>query len=160
MDEYEPATDNDGAPNGGPSEQNPASLPPPASEDEEAPRAAARDGQGAPSAKPAAQVADEYADLAGDADPVFDPGIERVLEIPLTIHVELGRKKMKIRELLQVGAGAVVPLETQAGSPLSIYANNTLIAEGEAVVVGERYGVRVTDIVSPAERVKRLGGES
>ncbi len=156
MDEYEPATENDGAPNAGPSEQNPASLPPPAPDGDDAPRAAARDGQGTP----AAPVVDEYADLGPSREPTMDPGIERVLEIPLTIHVELGRKKMKIRELLQVGAGAVVPLETQAGSPLSIYANNTLIAEGEAVVVGERYGVRVTDIVSPAERVKRLGGES
>lgn len=91
--------------------------------------------------------------------PPIDSGLARVLEIPLTIHVELGRKRMKIRELMAVGAGSVLPLETQAGASLSIYANETLIAEGEAVVVGERYGVRVTDIVSPAERVRRLGGE-
>ncbi len=88
----------------------------------------------------------------------YDDGLDRVLEIPLTIHVELGRKRLKIRELMQVGAGAVLTLDTQAGASLSIYANQTLIAEGEAVVVGERYGVRVTDIVSPAERVRRLGG--
>lgn len=88
-----------------------------------------------------------------------DNGLDRVMEIPLTIHVELGRKRVKIRELMQVGAGTVLTLDLQAGAPLSIYANQTLIAEGEAVVVGERYGVRVTDIVSPAERVRRLGGD-
>jgi flagellar motor switch protein FliN/FliY len=85
--------------------------------------------------------------------------LDRILEIPLTIHVELGRKKMKISDLLEVGAGTVVELDVAAGTPLAIYANHTLIAQGEAVVVGERYGVRVTDIISPQERVKRLGGD-
>lgn len=93
--------------------------------------------------------------------PVAEPGdIDRILEIPLEVHVELGRKRMRIGELLSIGVGSVVELGTAAGAPLSIYANNTLIAHGEAVVVGERYGVRVTDIVSPRERVRRLGGES
>jgi flagellar motor switch protein FliN/FliY len=82
-----------------------------------------------------------------------------VLDIPLTIHVELGRRRLKIRELLEMGAGAVLDLATQAGAPLAIYANHTLIAEGEAVIVGERYGIRITEIVSPAERVRRLGGQ-
>ncbi len=86
--------------------------------------------------------------------------IDRILEIPLEIHVELGRKRMRIGELLSIGVGSVVELGTAAGAPLSIYANNTLIAHGEAVVTGERYGVRVTDIVSPRERVRRLGGEA
>jgi flagellar motor switch protein FliN len=87
-------------------------------------------------------------------------GIERILEIPLEITVELGRKRIRIGELLSVGVGSVVDLGTAAGSPLAIYANNTLIAHGEAVIVGERYGVRLTDIVSPNERVRRLGGET
>jgi len=87
-------------------------------------------------------------------------GIERILEIPLEITVELGRKRIRIGELLSVGVGSVVDLGTAAGAPLAIYANNTLIAHGEAVVVGERYGVRVTDIVSPRERVRRLGGDA
>ena len=85
--------------------------------------------------------------------------LERILDIPLTVHVELGRKKLRISELLEMGAGGVVELDAQAGAPLAIYANQTLLARGEAVVVGERYGVRITDIVSPEERVKRLGGE-
>ena len=84
--------------------------------------------------------------------------LDRILEIPLTIHVELGRKRMRIAELLELAAGGVLELETAAGAPLSIYANQTLIARGEAVVVGDRYGIRVTDIVSPGERVRRLGG--
>jgi len=85
-------------------------------------------------------------------------GLARVLDIPVVIRVELGRRKMRIQELLATGAGTVIDLEAPAGTPLSIYANDTLIAEGEAVVVGDRYGVRITDIVSPTERAERLGG--
>jgi flagellar motor switch protein FliN len=86
--------------------------------------------------------------------------LERILEIPLEISVELGRKRLRISELLALTAGSVVELGTAAGTPLAIYANNTLIARGEAVIVGERYGVRVTDIVSQRERVKKLGGDA
>lgn len=86
-------------------------------------------------------------------------GLERILAIPLTIQVELGRKRLSVRELLDLTPGAVLELGTQAGAPLAIYANQTLIARGEAVLIGERYGIRITDIVSPAERVQRLGNE-
>ncbi|HTU62171.1 MAG TPA: flagellar motor switch protein FliN [Polyangiales bacterium] len=89
-----------------------------------------------------------------------DNDIERILEIPLEVSVELGRKRIRISELLSLSVGSVLELGTAAGAPLSIYANNTLIARGEAVVVGERYGIRVTDIVSQKERVRRLGGET
>jgi flagellar motor switch protein FliN len=92
--------------------------------------------------------------------PLSDNDIERILEIPLEVSVELGRKKVRISELLSLSVGSVLELGTAAGAPLCIYANNTLIARGEAVVVGERYGIRVTDIVSPKERVRRLGGEA
>lgn len=85
-------------------------------------------------------------------------GLARVLDIPVVIRVELGRRKMRIQELLATGAGSVIDLESPAGTPLSIYANDTLIAEGEAVVVGDRYGVRITDIVSPTVRAERIGG--
>jgi len=85
-------------------------------------------------------------------------GLARVLDIPVVVRVELGRRKMRIQELLSTGAGTVIDLEAPAGTPLSIYANDVLIAEGEAVVVGDRYGVRITDIVSPTERVERLSG--
>ena len=85
--------------------------------------------------------------------------LDRILEIPLNIHVELGRKRMRIHELLAVDVGSVVELGTPAGTPLSIYANNVLVAQGEAVIVGERYGIRITDIVPASERVRRLGGK-
>ena len=131
------------------------SMPPPAPRREQVERSEQSDDYGfrGPSPEAAAALFSDY-----PAEPA-DNGLDRVLEIPLTIHVELGRKRLKIRELMQVGAGTVLTLDLQAGAPLSIYANQTLIAEGEAVVVGERYGVRVTDIVSPAERVRRLGGD-
>ncbi|MDD9933854.1 MAG: flagellar motor switch protein FliN [Myxococcales bacterium] len=83
--------------------------------------------------------------------------LDRVLDIPLTLHVELGGRRMKVKDLLSLGAGTVLELDTPAGSPLQIFANETMIAQGEAVVVGERYGVRVTDIIAPSERVRRLG---
>jgi flagellar motor switch protein FliN len=73
------------------------------------------------------------------------------------IHVELGNRRMRVNELLSLGVGSVIDLDAAAGAPLGIYANQTLIAQGEAVVVGERYGIRVTDIVTPSERIKRLG---
>ena len=90
-------------------------------------------------------------------DPTQD--LERILDIPLTVHVELGRKRVRISDLLQVGTGAILELDIAAGAALSIYANNTLIAQGEAVVVGDHYGIRVTDIVSPEERIRRLSGQ-
>ena len=85
-------------------------------------------------------------------------GLDRVLDLPLEIHVELGRRRVRIAELLTLAPGSVLELDVAAGTPLSILANQVLIAHGEAVVVGERYGVRVTEIVSPQERVRRLGG--
>jgi flagellar motor switch protein FliN len=83
--------------------------------------------------------------------------VERILDLPLIIHVELGHRRMRVTDLLQVAVGSVLELDTAAGAPLGIYANQTLIAQGEAVVVGERYGVRVTEILTPNERVKKLG---
>lgn len=83
--------------------------------------------------------------------------VDRILDLPLMIHVELGHRRMRVDELLQIAVGSVVELDTAAGAPLGIYANQTLIAQGEAVVVGEHYGVRVTEILTPTERVKKLG---
>lgn len=83
--------------------------------------------------------------------------LERILDLPLEITVELGRRRMRISEMLGISVGSVVELDIAAGAPLSIYANRVLVAQGEAVIVGERYGVRITEIVSPQERVRRLG---
>src|SRR6476659_4125519 len=85
--------------------------------------------------------------------------LERILDLPLMIHVQLGGRRMRISDLLELAVGSIVDLDTAAGAPLDIYANQTLIAQGEAVVVGDHYGVRITEIVTPAERVKRIGSK-
>jgi flagellar motor switch protein FliN len=79
-----------------------------------------------------------------------------LLDIPLMISVELGRTKMLINDLLQLGQGSVIELDKLAGEPMEIYVNNRLIARGEVVVVNEKFGVRLTDIISPSERVRQL----
>jgi flagellar motor switch protein FliN/FliY len=79
-----------------------------------------------------------------------------LLDIPLLVSVELGRTRMLINDLLQLGQGSVVELEKLAGEPMEIYVNSRLIARGEVVVVNEKFGVRLTDVVSPAERIKQL----
>jgi len=80
-----------------------------------------------------------------------------ILDIPLTLSAELGKSRMLISELLQLGQGSVIELTKLAGEPLDIYVNQKLIARGEVVVVNEKFGVRLTDIVSPAERISKLG---
>lgn len=83
-------------------------------------------------------------------------GIDFLLDIPLTFKVELGRKRMLIKDLLQLGQGSVIELDKIAGEPMEILVNDKLIAKGEVVVVNEKFGIRVTDILSPAERVRQL----
>ncbi len=83
--------------------------------------------------------------------------LDFILDIPLTLTAELGRSKMLISELLQLGQGSVLELSKLAGEPMDIFVNQRLIARGEVVVVNEKFGVRLTDIVSPAERVNKLG---
>ena len=82
--------------------------------------------------------------------------IDFILDIPLEVTVELGRTSMLINDLLQLGQGSVIELNKLAGEPLEIMVNRKLIARGEVVVVNEKFGVRLTDIVSPIERVKSL----
>lgn len=84
--------------------------------------------------------------------------IEFLLDVPLDVSVEIGRCRMMIHELLQLGQGAVIELDKLAGEPLDVLINNRLIARGEAVVVNERFGVRLTEIISPVERLERLKG--
>lgn len=85
-----------------------------------------------------------------------DRNLELILDIPVTLSMEIGRVKLPIRNLLQLTQGSVVELERLAGEPLDVTVNGTLIAHGEVVVVNERYGIRFTDVVSPAERVRKL----
>jgi flagellar motor switch protein FliN/FliY len=83
--------------------------------------------------------------------------LDFILDIPLEVSVELGRAKMLISDLLQLGQGSVIELTKLAGEPMEILVNQKLVARGEVVVVNEKFGVRLTDIISPAERVKQLG---
>ena len=95
------------------------------------------------------------------ADPGSDVGdedlnLDVILDIPVTLAMEIGRTKISIRNLLHLNQGSVVELDRLAGEPLDVLVNGTLIAHGEVVVVNERFGIRLTDVVSPAERIKKL----
>lgn len=83
--------------------------------------------------------------------------LDFILDIPLELSVELGKTKMLVNDLLQLGQGSIVELNKLAGEPLEIYINRKLVARGEVVVVNEKFGVRLTDIISPLERVRTLG---
>ncbi len=85
-----------------------------------------------------------------------DVNLEVLLDVPVTLSMEVGRARLPIRSLLQLNQGSVLELERAAGEPLDIYVNGTLIAHGEVVVINERFGVRLTDVVSPAERLRKL----
>jgi len=82
--------------------------------------------------------------------------LDLILDIPVTVSVEIGRTKINIKNLLQLNQGAIVELDQLAGDPLDVMVNGTLVAHGEVVVVNEKFGVRLTDIVSKSERVKGL----
>ena len=82
--------------------------------------------------------------------------LDVILDVPVSLSLEVGRTRIPIRNLLQLNQGSVVELDRTAGEPLDVYVNGTLIAQGEVVVVNDRFGVRLTDVVSPSERIKRL----
>lgn len=98
---------------------------------------------------------EQFADAAA-APSANDVNLDVILDVAVTLSMEVGRARIPIRNLLQLNQGSVVELERAAGEPLDVYANGTLIAHGEVVVVNERFGVRLTDVVSPAERIKKL----
>jgi flagellar motor switch protein FliN/FliY len=83
--------------------------------------------------------------------------LELILDIPLRVSVELGRTKLLVNDLLQLGQGSVIELNKLAGDPLEVLVNDKLIARGEVVVVNEKFGIRLTDIISPIERIEKLG---
>ncbi|MFO0580772.1 MAG: flagellar motor switch protein FliN [Anaeromyxobacteraceae bacterium] len=82
--------------------------------------------------------------------------LDMLLDVPLEVNVELGRTRMTIQDLLQLGPGSVIELDKVAGEALDILVNGRLVARGEAVVVNDKFGIRITDIVSPQERIQRL----
>jgi len=90
---------------------------------------------------------------AGDAS---DVNLDMILDVPVTLAMEVGRTRISIRNLLQLNQGSVVELDRAAGEPLDVYVNGTLVAHGEVVVINEKFGIRLTDVISPAERVRKL----
>ena len=85
------------------------------------------------------------------------PNMDVILDIPVTLSMEVGGTNISIRNLLQLNQGSVIELDRLAGEPLDVLVNGTLIAHGEVVVVNEKFGIRLTDVISPSERIKKLG---
>jgi len=100
----------------------------------------------------------ELDELVDETAPVSagDVKMDAILDVPVTVSMEIGRTNLNIRNLLQLNQGSVVELDRLAGEPMDVLVNGTLIAKGEVVVVNEKFGIRLTDIVSPTDRVKRL----
>lgn len=90
-------------------------------------------------------------------EPATGSGIDLLLDVVLKVNVELGRSSLPVRDILALGPGSVVELDRLAGEPVDVFLNATLIARGEVVVVDERFGVRVTEIVTPAKRIVSMG---
>ncbi|MPV68766.1 MULTISPECIES: flagellar motor switch protein FliN [Burkholderia] len=140
--------------------------------------ASAADAQAAPAAAEEEQGLDDWAAALAEQNHqpvqagatgagVFQPlskaaanpthnDIEMILDIPVKMTVELGRTKIAIRNLLQLAQGSVVELDGMAGEPMDVLVNGCLIAQGEVVVVNDKFGIRLTDIITPAERIRKL----
>lgn len=106
--------------------------------------------------QPAHATVDAVAGGRGSAPEAAAGNMEFILDIPLEVTIELGRTKLLIHELLKLGQGSVIELSKLAGETLEVLANQKLVARGEAVVINEKYGVRLTEVVSPMERIERL----
>ncbi|MCX8018520.1 MAG: flagellar motor switch protein FliN [Rhodocyclaceae bacterium] len=106
------------------------------------------------SAAQPAQIFQQFSSPAGAAN--ASQGFELILDIPVQLTVELGRTKISIRNLLQLAHGSVVELDGLAGEPMDVLVNGTLIAQGEVVVVNDKFGIRLTDIITPQERMRKL----
>lgn len=85
-----------------------------------------------------------------------DVNLDVILDVPVTLSMEVGRTRIPIRNLLQLNQGSVVELDRAAGEPLDVFVNGTLVAHGEVVVVNEKFGIRLTDVISPSERIRKL----
>jgi flagellar motor switch protein FliN/FliY len=108
-------------------------------------------------AKKPAEVSEmNFREIPPAGEPKRSLDLDFILDIPLTLNVELGRNRMLISDLLQLGQGSVIELAKLAGEPMDVYVNQRLIARGEVVVVNEKFGVRLTDIVSPVDRINNL----
>lgn len=99
----------------------------------------------------------QFQELTAESKKGNEVQLDAILDVPVTISMEIGRTQISIRNLLQLNQGSVVELDRLAGEPMDVLVNGTLIAKGEVVVVNEKFGIRLTDIISPADRVRRLG---
>jgi len=101
---------------------------------------------------------EEFGSVPKNNDPVSleGPNLDVILDIPVSISMEVGSTDINIRNLLQLNQGSVIELDRLAGEPLDVLVNGTLIAHGEVVVVNEKFGIRLTDVISPSERIKKL----
>ncbi len=109
-------------------------------------------------AKAADARAAQFEDLKDDGNPNTgkDVNLDVILDVPVTLSMEVGRTRIPIRNLLQLNQGSVIELDRAAGEPLDVFVNGTLVAHGEVVVVNEKFGIRLTDVISPAERIRKL----
>ncbi|AUZ20053.1 flagellar motor switch protein FliN [Achromobacter xylosoxidans] len=130
-----------------------AATPPAAAAPAPAAAAPAAPAPAAPAAQSAAQSV--FKPLAGSAAG-NGTDIDLIMDVPVQLTVELGRTRLTIKNLLQLGQGSVVELDGLAGEPMDIFVNGYLIAQGEVVVVEDKYGIRLTDIITPSERINRL----
>ncbi|KMM83157.1 flagellar motor switch protein FliN/FliY [Pseudomonas taetrolens] len=101
---------------------------------------------------------EEFGSVPRNNEPVSleGPNLDVILDIPVSISMEVGSTEINIRNLLQLNQGSVIELDRLAGEPLDVLVNGTLIAHGEVVVVNEKFGIRLTDVISPSERIKKL----
>ena len=116
----------------------------------------AGEGAGETAVEEKEEVVDEEGSETAGEERGEPASLDLILDIPLTVTVELGRSKMLINDLLQLGQGSIIELTKLVGDPLEVLVNDKLVARGEVVVVNEKFGVRLTDIVTPMERVKSL----
>lgn len=107
-----------------------------------------------PESKPAASVFEQLS--GGSAGTSVHHDLDMILDIPVQMTVELGRTRIAIKSLLQLAQGSVVELDGMAGEPMDVLVNGCLIAQGEVVVVNDKFGVRLTDIITPSERIRKL----
>ena len=105
---------------------------------------------------PPAAAPAQFANLQADGEHPADLDLDVILDVPVTLSLEVGRARVPIRNLLQLNQGSVIELDRLAGEPLDVLVNGTLIAHGEVVVVNEKFGIRLTDVISPSERIKKL----
>ncbi len=115
-------------------------------------------GQSAASDQRSTAESAQFQELQDESSTVSlnEVSLDAILDVPVVISMEIGRTQINIRNLLQLNQGSVVELDRLAGEPMDVLVNGTLIAQGEVVVVNEKFGIRLTDVISPADRVKRL----